>query len=56
MGSPSGGRGPPKERERNSSGRSGSRKKGKEEMGRGGGERAGRGGGKVEQREQWNIR
>ena len=55
MGSPSGGRGPSRERDRNSTGRSGSRKRvggeGKEGERRGG--ERGRGGGGVGQREQW---
>ena len=56
MGCPSGGRGPSRERDRNSTGRSGSRRRG----GGGGegrerdiGERGGRGGGGVGQREKW---
>ena len=67
MGSPSGGRGSPRERDRNSTGRSGSskRRRGRGEGGRGGrgggrrgrgrerGERGRLGGGCVEQREQW---
>ena len=64
MGSPSGGRGPSRERDRNSTGRSGSRRRGGGGGGGGGGgkrggegeERGGergRGGGGVGQREQW---
>ena len=51
MGCPSGGRGPSRERDRNSTSRSGSRRRGGEREGRGG--RGGRGGGGVGQREQW---
>ena len=53
MGSPSGGRGPSKERDRNSTGRSGSRRRGGEGNGKGGGERGRHGDGGVGQREQW---
>ena len=53
MGSPSGGRGPSRERDINSTGRSGSRRGGGREGRGGGGERGGRGGGGVGQREQW---
>ena len=49
MGSPSGGRGPSRERDINSTGRSGSRKWGGEGRGKSGG----RGGGDVGQQEQW---
>ena len=51
MGCPSGGRGPSRERDRNSTSRSGSRRRGGEREGRGG--EGGRGGGRVGQREQW---
>ena len=50
-GCPSGGRGPSRERDRNSTGRSGSRWRGGGREGRGG--EGGRGGGGVGQREQW---
>ena len=50
MGSPSGGRGSSRERNRNSTGQSGSRRRG---GGRDGGERGGRGGRGIGQREQW---
>ena len=55
MGCPSGGRGPSRERDRNSTSRSGSRRRGGGGEGRerGGGERGGRGGEGVGQREQW---
>ena len=55
MGCRSGGRGPSKETDRNSSSRSGSRRRGGATEGRerGGGERGRRGGGGVGQREQW---
>ena len=54
MGCPSGGRGPSRDRERNSTTRSGSRRRGGGEgRERGGWERGGRGGGGVGQREQW---
>ena len=53
MGCPSGGRGPSRERDRKSTGPSGSRRRGEEEgRERGGGERGGCGGGGVGQREQ----
>ena len=56
MGCPSGGRGPSRERDGNSTGRSGSRRRGGgrgRERGAGGGEGGGCGGGGVGQREQW---
>ena len=55
MGSPSDGRGPSRERDRNPTGRSGSKRRGGRGGGkdRGGGERGGRGGGSVGQRQQW---
>ena len=55
MGCPSGGRGPSRERDRNSTSRSGGRRRGRGDEGRErvGGERGGRGGGGVGQREQW---
>ena len=55
MGCPSGGRGPSRERDRNSTSRSGNRRRGGGGKGRkrGGGERGGRGGEGVGQREQW---
>ena len=54
MGCPSGGRGPSRERDRNPTSRSGSRRRGGGGGGeRGGGGEGGRGGGGVGQREQW---
>ena len=54
MGCPSGGRGPSRERDRNSAGRSGSRRGGGVEgRERSGGKRGGRWGGGVGKREKW---
>ena len=57
MSCPSGGRGPLRERDRNSTSRSGSRSRGRGGEGRerGGGERGGRAGEGVGQREQWEY-